>query len=1213
MMKKVFLFLFSLCMIATVFAQISTQNFGTVTGSHSSATGVNTFIPNPVVNPAAGTTWARGGATAPNGPINLVTASNPLATTGAYVRAVASTSTSVSKFSPAVGYTGSTEFYTSYKVLFGDAVAGNTAASGSWNFYQGAGAMYNDANNFTNVQTFISLQFTYAAAGVINLAYRAASTITTVGLTTTTLNQSTVYTIEIVGNNKTSGTINYTYNSNAQTVAVQKFDLYVNGTLIGNDLDQNAFPANTNIASTTFMGVSSTSNVANIFVDDVVIYNAVPAAIGTTPTINVSPATLTGFSSLSGVPSAEQTYNVDGVNLSANIVITPPTGFQISTGTGGGFVPTNPINLTPAAGTVASTPIYVRMNSAVLGLNSGNITHTSTGAATKNVALSGNVLAAEPTVQSTITIGAVTNSTVVVNFSGGNGVRRILLAKLATAVNSNPVDGTTYTANGNFGSGTQIGTGNYVVYDGVGNTQLVTGLTAGATYHFAIYEYNNGGVAGAENYLVPGGVGNATLLTFSVPYVWIGLNGDWQVPANWAPIRLFPATNDSLLFTSASVNDIIINVPTQTVGYIGASLSTTTTLQAAASGNTLTIGNLTGTDFFVQAGSAFNINTANALTLNLVTGATASISGNMTFTAGAHKLMAADASGITFNSGAVFTAGTGFSSNPFGVNFVATANSVVFASGSTMIQEAGANPFALIAPLSAVVFNTGSLYKVTGGPPFAPSYSGRTYANVEIDNPLYNVSSTGGGVLSMDNLTITKGIQNLNLTGGINIKGNISVAAGQTLTFTPASAATVSFNGTTAQSISNAGTLTFGANQDVVMNNAAGLTLNTPVTLSRVLTFTSGLINTTATNLLTLGSTVLITGVSNASFVNGPVSKIGNTAFTFPVGKTNCGPSGTVKGYVALSISAPALVTDQFTAEYIHSSARALGPISNVGINHVSFCDYWKLDKVSAAPATVDITLNWDDPLNNCTTRSPYINNLPTLIIAHFNGATWDNFGGVGMFTGTTTTGTITWTGVSTFSPFSIASSSFLNPLPITINYFTGTKNNGNHLLNWKVTCVSVPSATIEMERSTDGRNYSSIYSIFATALRCQQPFNYTDNQPAKGINYYRLKMTDADGKVTYSTVVTLINAVKGIEVMNIAPNPVVNRAFNLKVSAAANTQMEIVITDMQGRILQKQVVNIIAGFNSIPMNVKNLASGTYQLMGNTEDGKTKVLRFVIQ
>ena len=948
-------------------------------------------------------------------------------------------------------------------------------------------------------------------------------------------------------------------------------------------------------------------------IDDVTIAWTVPAG---TPNINISTTSLSGFLSTAGVPTSEQTYNVDGTNLTNDIIIAPPVGYEITTTSGSGYI-TNPatITLTQSGGTVASTPIYVRMNSSTLGTNTGNIAHTSTGATQKDVVLTGKVLATEPTIQSTVTVVTVTNSTALVNFGGGNGARRILLARQTSAVNSDPVDGTTYTANANFGSGSQIGAGNFVVYDGTGNTQLVTGLTAGAKYHFAIYDYNNGAVAGAENYLVPGGVDSATLLTYSLAYVWIGLNGDWQVPTNWLPTRLFPATNDSLLFTSASINDIITNVPTQTVGYMGASLLTTTTLQAAGTGDTLTIGNLSGTDFFVQAGSAFNINTVNPLTLNLVTGATGSISGAMTFTAGAHKFTAADPGAITFNSGAVFTAGTGFTGNAFGPTPTATPNSVIFSSGSVYRQISGGNPFALTQPASVVVFQTGSLFRLETN--ITPSVSGRTYANFELDAPSSVIGASGIALLKMDNVTITNGTITFGMTtAGFDLKGNVSVASGATLNFAPASAGMLTFNGTTPQSISNAGTLTFGANQNVTMNNAAGLTLNTPVTLARVLTFTTGLINTSTTNLLTLTAAASVTGASNASFVNGPVSKIGNTPFVFPIGKTNCGPSATVNGYAAAEIGnfTGGAVTDQYTAEYIRGNGAALGPISAVGLDHVSACDYWTLNR-PVGTSTVDITLHWSDPVNNCTTASPYVNNLPSLTVAHFDGTTWDAFGVIGTFTGTSAAGTITWSipQSTTFGTFTIGSVDFRNPLPITINYFTGTKNNSKHFLDWKVTCVSTPSATIELQRSSDGRNYSGIYSIFATALRCAQPFDYTDDQPLGGVNYYRLKMTDADGKITYSSIVSLINAVKGIDVMNIAPNPIVSGNFNLKVSSAEKTQLEVLITDMQGRVLQKRSVNIIAGFNEIPMNVSGLSAGTYQLFGNTADGRTRVLRFVIQ
>ena len=184
---------------------------------------------------------------------------------------------------------------------------------------------------------------------------------------------------------------------------------------------------------------------------------------------------------------------------------------------------------------------------------------------------------------------------------------------------------------------------------------------------------------------------------------------------------------------------------------------------------------------------------------------------------------------------------------------------------------------------------------------------------------------------------------------------------------------------------------------------------------------------------------------------------------------------------------------------------------------------------------------------------------------------------------------------------------------PVSVNYFNGIKQNGNHFLNWKLTCNSTPAVTMVMQRSTDAVNYAEVFSEYATALRCQQPFNFTDNQPAAGVNYYRIKMIDANGKVSYSSIISLINAVKGIELMRISPNPVVNSKFNLEISTAQNVAFEMLISDLQGRVVQKKSFDLVAGFNIIPVFVNNLAAGTYQLNGNTPEGKTKLLRFVLQ
>jgi len=94
------------------------------------------------------------------------------------------------------------------------------------------------------------------------------------------------------------------------------------------------------------------------------------------------------------VPSAVQSYTVSGGNLTGNIGITAPADFQISTTSGGSFGST--VNLTSASGTVAPTPIYVRFLRSTLGTSTGNITHTSAGATTRTVAVSGTAVNQAP-------------------------------------------------------------------------------------------------------------------------------------------------------------------------------------------------------------------------------------------------------------------------------------------------------------------------------------------------------------------------------------------------------------------------------------------------------------------------------------------------------------------------------------------------------------------------------------------------------------------------------------------------------------------------------------------------------------------------------------------------------------------------------------------------------------------------------------------------
>ncbi len=95
---------------------------------------------------------------------------------------------------------------------------------------------------------------------------------------------------------------------------------------------------------------------------------------------------------------------------------------------------------------------------------------------------------APDTQAASITFSNVDLTTMTVNWDRGNGDETLVVARAGGAVDSHPVNGTTYAANAVFGSGDEIGTGNYVVYRGSGTSVNLTGLNSGTTYYVQVYE-----------------------------------------------------------------------------------------------------------------------------------------------------------------------------------------------------------------------------------------------------------------------------------------------------------------------------------------------------------------------------------------------------------------------------------------------------------------------------------------------------------------------------------------------------------------------------------------------------------------------------------------------------------------------------------------------------------------------------------------------------
>jgi hypothetical protein len=214
--------------------------------------------------------------------------------------------------------------------------------------------------------------------------------------------------------------------------------------------------------------------------------------------------------------------------------------------------------------------------------------------------------------------------------------------------------------------------------------------------------------------------------TSSTTYTWQATSGtaDFTTASNWSPDRNSIANTDVLQFNQGGTSTAT-NVPNETVGQIKVSNSTTINLQAASgSDKTLTVqGTTNGDDVTVDGTSSLNIVSDEELLITLGSGATASISGDMTMSSSgsqspAHRFSAADASAITFNNGSTFTA-ENLGGNPFDD---VVAGSVIFASGSEFVQNDGSSPF---GNNDVAVFNSGSTF--TYNLHTSPSIAGKTF------------------------------------------------------------------------------------------------------------------------------------------------------------------------------------------------------------------------------------------------------------------------------------------------------------------------------------------------------------------------------------------------------------------------------------------------------------------------------------------------------
>ena len=611
-------------------------------------------------------------------------------------------------------------------------------------------------------------------------------------------------------------------------------------------------------------------------------------------------------------------------------------------------------------------------------------------------------LASEPLTYPTIfNAVAFGNSAISLNWSavsGADGYLIIVKSGLVGPV-SVPADASAY----NQGDVIADGTVAAIISNGGITNCTINGLLSTTQYTFLIFPYTSDGVNSETwNYKTDGVIPLASASTTNAVYTWIGPdNGNWADASNWSPARSVPSGSDVILFndgTSKTIN----NVPNQTIAQCFVSNSSSITFKSASNA-VLSISGGAMDDLIVENGSSLTLSGSSPVKVALSVHATATISGIVRLTGGSHGLVANSGNSILFTNGSSCIAGTAFSGTAFGN---VTANSVIFQSGSTYVQQSNQanSPFGLSQPNSVVVFMPGSRYRHESTS--NPAFSGRTYADFELNIPSV-FSPTGVYPCTIDNMIISSGTLNFNLSGGLTIHNNISVTSGCSLNFLPVSSASVTLNSSLPQYISGSGTITTGTFSNFIISNSSGVILNTDARINGVLTLSAGFL-TMGTGNLIIGPLAAFAG--NPSAANMIIATAGTElrkefaenytgTFVFPVGDNTGVPEYSP---VSISVNSGFFQPNNYIGVNLSNTKHPADPNINSYLNR-----YWKLSQYNVEDLSCSLTFNYTEAdiagIENmiyCLKIDPLPITLYNPAVAGIHELTATNVTGLGTFTG---------------------------------------------------------------------------------------------------------------------------------------------------------------------------------------------------------------------
>ncbi|MFC4233329.1 hypothetical protein ACFOW1_15615 [Parasediminibacterium paludis] len=182
-----------------------------------------------------------------------------------------------------------------------------------------------------------------------------------------------------------------------------------------------------------------------------------------------------------------------------------------------------------------------------------------------------------------------------------------------------------------------------------------------------------------------------------------------------------------------------------------------------------------------------------------------------------------------------------------------------------------------------------------------------------------------------------------------------------------------------------------------------------------------------------------------------------------------------------------------------------------------------------------------------------------------------------------------------------------IDSLPVRINTLEAKSIVYGIRLDWSVVCF-LEFAKFQIQRSSDGINYTTINAFEADKLRCKQPFDFTDANIG-GTLFYKINVGDRDGRYSSSKVVTVTLTEKKFAINSIAPS-LVNSEVLLSLYSPNIDKVSLFIINFNGVILRRQSIDIVKGVSDIRINVGNMPKGNYILKVQNGFLEERITRF---